>query len=154
MSIETALFLLRLLAGLCLAGFMVALFLMVWRSMKESEQRARGAGGAFSHLILEGPAQDQSAPAAERFLLQPITTIGRGAGNSIVLSDDFASAEHARITLERGKWWLEDRASRNGTRLNDEAINRPRILADGDVIGIGGHRLHFKLELGASTNDG
>ena len=144
-------FLLRLLAGLSLVGFMLTLFFITWRSMKEAEERSRGA---FSHLILERPAPDQSTKDAERFSLQPITTIGRAAGNLIVLPDDFASAEHARITFKNGRWWLEDRGSRNGTCLNDEALDQRTILADGDVISIGEHRLHFKQELGAAADNG
>ena len=144
MSIEVALFLLRLLAGLSLAGFLLALFTVIWRNMKQTEREMQAARTAHGYLISQGANGEQPGSADERFPLHPISTFGRSAGNSIVVNDDFVSAEHARIILERGQWWLEDCDSRNGTRLNGEAIAGRTILTDGDVIGIGNYR--YRLE--------
>lgn len=142
MSFETTIFLLRLLAGLSLVGFLLALFGVIWRNLNQLERSAASASSEHGYLIRELPDQ---MDAAERWALRPIVTLGRAGSNAIVVDDSFASAEHARIILEQEKWWLEDRRSRNGTRLNDDQIARRTILADGDVIGIGHHRfrIHF-----------
>ena len=47
--------------------------------------------------------------------------------------------------MRNGQWWLEDRASRNGTLLNGVPVQQPVIVTDGDVIGIGNY--HFRLEM-------
>ena len=147
MSIEIALFLLRLLAGLSLAGFLLALFIIIWRNMKQTEREMQAALTAHGYLIVQGANGEQSGSADERFPLHPISTFGRSASNSIVVDDDFVSAEHARIVLEQGHWWLEDCNSRNGTRLNGEAIAGRTILTDGDVIGIGNYRYRLDLSV-------
>ena len=141
MSLEQSIFFLRLLAGLSLAGFLLTLFIVIWRNLNQIQQGAAPAPSKHGYLVCEQP----QAGDAERWALSPILTLGRSGGNAIVVNDDFASAEHARIILEQDKWWLEDRQSRNGTHLNDDVIRRRTILADGDVIGIGHYRFRIHL---------
>ena len=147
MSAELALFALRLLAGLSLAGFLLLLFFMIWRSLNASERQLRLARAAQARLLRADPAPDGTSAYSEGIALQPLTTIGRAASNTIVVGDDFVSAEHARIVFEQGRWWLEDRASRNGTRLNRENIQSKAILKGGDEIGIGKDRFIVQLPL-------
>ncbi len=141
MSIEVAVFALRLLAGLSLVGYLMALFFVILRNEAQAglRQRLRSTSHAFLQR-LEPP--DESG---QRLALGALFTLGRGAGNSLVLSDDYASAQHAQIEAVNGQYWLQDRDSRNGTFLNGDAIAQRTALADGDIIGIGRHR--FRLEL-------
>jgi len=141
-NIEVTIFLLRLLAGLCLAGFLLALFVIIWRNAGAAVYQPAAAGAMHGYLVCEQPAL---AGDALRCSLRPIVTLGRAEGNTVVIRDDFASANHARIVLEGGKWWLEDRGSRNGTQLNGETILRRTILTDGDEIGIGKYRYRLHL---------
>ena len=145
MSVEAAVFILRLLAGLSLLGFLAVLCVIVWRSMRQVDRQLAAARMAHGYLTSLPSNAAQANLAAERFPLHAITTLGRSASNTIVVDDDFASAQHARIVLEDGQWWLEDRRSRNGTRLNDVAIDQRTILTDSDVIGIG--NFNFRLTL-------
>ncbi len=142
MNIEVTIFLLRLLGVLSLLGFLLALFVVIWRNAGAAVQPLAAAGAGPGYLVCEQP---RLAGDALRCTLRPIVTLGRAAGNTVVVSDDFASANHARILLESGKWWLEDRQSRNGTLLNGETIIRRTILTDGDEIGIGRHRYRLHL---------
>ncbi len=82
----------------------------------------------------------------ERFVLDgPSITIGRAPGNTVLLTEDeFASGKHARIYWQDGKWWLEDRNSSNGTRVNNEIITERWKLSPKDVIKIG--RTSFRIE--------
>jgi pSer/pThr/pTyr-binding forkhead associated (FHA) protein len=73
-----------------------------------------------------------------------IYTIGRSDNNSIMITDPYASGEHALLTWRNGQWWLEDRDSRNGTLLNDMPVDTPLIIGHGDVIGIGQMQLRFE----------
>lgn len=147
MSAELALFLLRLVAGLSLAGFLLLLFFIIWRSLKASERQLRGARALQARLLREHRNPEGTSVYAEGIALQPLTTIGRSAGNLIVVNDDFASLEHARIILDQGHWWLEDCDSRNGTRLNRENIAARSKLKNGDVIGIGNASFMAQLPL-------
>jgi len=77
--------------------------------------------------------------------LLPLTSLGRSPTNSVVVEDTFASGDHALIAMRGGRWWLEDRGSRNGTLLNDIPVHGPMILTHGDIIGIGAVKLRLEL---------
>ena len=144
MSTEVAVLILRVLAGLSLLAFLLILFAIVWRSMRQLDRQLQASRASYGYLTCL--RRDSRDSVAERYELSAYTTLGRSASNSIVVNDDFASAEHARIVLEDGQWWLEDQRSKNGTRLNDtRSSNRRNILADGDLIGIG--KLTYQLTL-------
>jgi len=76
-------------------------------------------------------------------------TIGRSrtAGNDIVLlNDDKVSTLHARIENDRaGHVSVVDLGSTNGITVNDIPVNRTRLLADGDVIGVGHSKIVFQV---------
>jgi hypothetical protein len=63
-------------------------------------------------------------------------TLGRG-DVEIQLDDPFASSRHARISRQGRTLVIEDLGSTNGTYLNDEPLNGPQPLHDGDRIRIG-----------------
>ena len=79
------------------------------------------------------------------YTLEDDTTIGRGPENSVCLLDDKVSRSHARLEIRDGNWVLHDLASRNGTYVNEQRVER-RILRGGDVIRVGETALKF-LEL-------
>ena len=80
----------------------------------------------------------------EEFPLGPHTTIGRHPDQSLQLLDRMISKEHAEITLNAdGEYVLRDVGSRNGTTVNDESVEVPRVLRNGDEIGLGNHILRF-----------
>jgi DNA-binding response OmpR family regulator len=73
----------------------------------------------------------------EHALAEEVSTIGRGVENDIVIVSKRVSREHARIRREGRKLFLEDLGSTNGTYLNDQRIQSPVILRDGDRITVG-----------------
>lgn len=46
-------------------------------------------------------------------------TVGRGAGNDVKMLDEEVSRQHLRITWNRGKVWVEDLGSMNGSEVVD-----------------------------------
>ena len=88
MNIELTIFLLRLVAGLSLTGFLLALFVVIWRSAS-AVQQPLPAGSVPGYLVCEQPALD---PTERRCALRPIVTLGRAEGNTVVINDDFARA--------------------------------------------------------------
>ena len=58
-----------------------------------------------------------------RLPLEPITTLGREAGNTLVLTDPLVSRHHARLTHQGGVWLVEDLGTHNGTWVDDRPVN-------------------------------
>ena len=73
-----------------------------------------------------------------------MTSMGRDAGNDVVVNDEAASARHAIVELADGAWWIEDQGSTNGTLLNGARIGRRERIRDGDVVDIGRVSLRFE----------
>lgn len=71
------------------------------------------------------------------------TTIGRSSSCDLVVPDLALSRQHAIIQRHGNRYVLADRASRNGTYLNQEKVRRAAALNDGDLIRFGSCRAHF-----------
>ena len=72
-----------------------------------------------------------------------VTFIGRSSTNDIVFDDPLVSGQHARISYEDGRYWIEDMGSTNGTSVNGEGISEKTALKDGYLIKIGGILVKF-----------
>ncbi len=86
-----------------------------------------------------GPELEILAPTGGRtsIPLEPVPfLIGRQDNNHLVLRDNRASRNHARIVFEAGQYWVEDLNSRNGITVNGEKVPRS-VLLDGSVVGFG-----------------
>jgi hypothetical protein len=67
---------------------------------------------------------------------QPIM-IGRANDSTLVLTDDYASSRHARLTSREGEWYVEDLGSTNGTYLDRTKVAAPTLVPEGVPIRIG-----------------
>ena len=65
------------------------------------------------------------------------TEFTAGRQGTLVISDEFASNQHARFMATRGRWYVEDLRSTNGTWLNGRQIHSAQWLKKGDQIWIG-----------------
>ena len=63
--------------------------------------------------------------------------IGRADDSTLVLTDDYASTRHARISQQDGVWFVEDLGSTNGTYLGQHKLSGPTPLEVGVPIRIG-----------------
>jgi pSer/pThr/pTyr-binding forkhead associated (FHA) protein len=78
------------------------------------------------------------------FLHKDRTTLGRRAGNDIVLDTMVVSAQHCAFDLEGvADVYLQDLGSTNGTYVNDRMVKERTRLSDGDVIAIGPYRIKY-----------
>ena len=82
--------------------------------------------------IRQGPRLDQTFE-----LHKDVYTLGREAGNDIIINDPQVSRHHARLTLQGGSYALEDLGSTNGTFVNGRRITGPTALSPGDMVGLG-----------------
>jgi VWFA-related protein len=97
------------------------------------------AGG--TRVIERGPKHlamlvDRARPD-RRYDLKGITNVGRARDNQVVLEDSTVSRHHAWIRSEGEAFLIFDIGSGNGTFVNDEQIDEPRILENGDIIRFG-----------------
>jgi pSer/pThr/pTyr-binding forkhead associated (FHA) protein len=63
--------------------------------------------------------------------------IGRAPDSTLVLTDDYASNRHARISLQDGIWLAEDLGSTNGTYLGQRKLDGPVQMELGIPLRIG-----------------
>jgi len=122
--------------------FLIRAFAALQRALAaERAVAARPAGIAF--LVVQRSVR--GAPrVGERMPLRAVSSIGRDAGNDVVLNDEAASARHALLEFADGEWWVEDSGSTNGTRVNGEVIRSRERLRYGDELGVG--RVALRLE--------
>ena len=64
-------------------------------------------------------------------------TIGRANDSTLVITDDYASSKHARLTPRDGQWLVEDLGSTNGTYLDRAKVGGPTPVPIGAPIRIG-----------------
>jgi hypothetical protein len=71
-------------------------------------------------------------------------TIGRAEDSTLVITDDFASARHARLMPREGGWFVEDLGSTNGTYLDRGKVSGPTPVPLGVPIRIGRTSLELR----------
>lgn len=147
MSPQLLLFLLRLLSAALLLAFLGLIAWLLYKDLQATRLVTVIKAVGYGCLrVLVSPLPN--GPAVNTvFDLSPVTTIGRGSRNSIVLEDNYVSSEHAVLTWRESQWWLEDLDSRNGTQLNDITLTGAAVVSVGDVFRVGS--VEFRLELPA-----
>ena len=102
--------------------------------------RKRGGRGPRHLVVTAGPLSGTRITLGDQAIL-----VGRADDSTLVLTDDFASSRHARLTNRGGQWYVEDLGSTNGTLVNGRRVGRQE-LADGDVIRIGHSVLVYRQD--------
>lgn len=93
----------------------------------------RRAGRPLKQLrVTAGPLAGTRITLGDQTIL-----IGRADDSTLVLTDDFASSRHARLTQREGRWYVEDLGSTNGTYLDQQRVQGPLAVAPGQPIRIG-----------------
>ncbi len=76
----------------------------------------------------------------------PEVIIGRSPACDCFLNDNTVSAQHSQVVYKHGQWWLSDLGSTNGTFLNEQRLETPAVLRDGDNIRCGQVLLSAAIE--------
>jgi hypothetical protein len=139
-------------------GFLALLWLFIYGMIRVIRTELR-TSGAPKVTVSNRPKKARRAPAADPRpqrgqLSQLIVTegalagtrialtgkpilIGRANDSTLVLTDDYASTRHARISETNNVWYLEDLGSTNGTYVGQTKVSGPIPLEAGVVIRIG-----------------
>ena len=151
-------------------GFLVLLYLFIWRVVRTASRDLRGGASQESMILAPQNAAEQkrrqrdrergrvkaagklvvvSSPALRTGETHTIDSgpllVGREGENDIALGhDEFSSSRHARVEPRRDGVWVEDMGSTNGTYVNGVRLTKPRKLSSGDVIRVGETDLRFE----------
>jgi len=85
-------------------------------------------------LVLEGPM------SGEQFDIdKEVVFVGRSTGNDIRIRDDAVSRRHLKIFSVESCYFIEDLKTKNGTMINDEALDAgfARLITENDRIQLG-----------------
>ena len=107
------------------------------KAAKVPKQRAprarRGAPATPSRLVIVEP----SDRAGAEFSLGEELTLGRAAGCSVVLDEQYVSQVHARAFVRDGSVFVEDLGSTNGTWVNGSRAVGQMPARPGDRVQVG-----------------
>jgi hypothetical protein len=143
-------------------GFLVLLYLFIWRIVRTASRDLRAP--QQESMVLPPPERAERRPARRsrpgrlvvvaspalragevRMLDSAPLTLGRGFGNDVSLDrDEYVSTRHARIEPRRDGFWIQDEGSTNGTFVNGDKLTEPHRLQPGDLIRIGDTDLRFE----------
>ncbi|WP_026918061.1 FHA domain-containing protein FhaB/FipA [Gordonia shandongensis] len=100
---------------------------------RENRQRGARPRGAARYLVVTA-----GALANTRITLgsQPVL-IGRADDSTLVLTDDYASERHARLSRRGDDWYIEDLGSTNGTYLDRSKVTTAVRAPIGTPIRVG-----------------
>jgi pSer/pThr/pTyr-binding forkhead associated (FHA) protein len=133
-------FILRIILAASLYVFIGIMFLTIWRQLKT---QIKILSPEINNMLRLIPVDDEQFDTIE--IKQAEVIVGRDPNNKIYISDETVSAQHCRIYISDQQWWINDLNSTNGTYLNDEIIDRPCVLTDGDMIMFG--QVKFSIQV-------
>jgi pSer/pThr/pTyr-binding forkhead associated (FHA) protein len=73
----------------------------------------------------------------EKQFQKPEIILGRDPDCDFILTDETISLRHCKLSFHHKQWWANDLNSTNGTLLNNNLIDAPTIITDGDEIRLG-----------------
>ncbi len=64
-------------------------------------------------------------------------TIGRAVSSDIVITDEYASTQHAKLVLMNDDWLIQDLNSTNGTYLAGTRVGTPAVVKLNTPVKVG-----------------
>lgn len=135
----------RMIAGMFTLLFIVILYVIIYYALKimykdvknggKKRKPARTSGSYGLEIINSGNGRDLKEGSI--IPIRSDLSIGRKDNNSIILSDQHVSGNHAKIVVRNNGLFLEDLNSTNGTYLNGKKISSRIKLSNKDEIQIG-----------------
>ncbi|TPG35118.1 FHA domain-containing protein FhaB/FipA [Mycolicibacterium hodleri] len=137
-------------------GFLLLLWLFIWsvlRILRTDIYAPTGAVMVKRGLALRGtllPSRGQARNTPRQLVVtegaltgtriqlgaQPVL-IGRADDSTLVLTDDYSSTRHARLSPRGSEWYVEDLGSTNGTYLDRAKVTTAVRVPMGTPVRIG-----------------
>ena len=137
-------------------GFLLLLWLFIWsvlRILRTDIYAPTGAVMVKRGLALRGtllPSRGERRNTPRQMIVtegaltgtriqlgsQPVL-IGRADDSTLVLTDDYASTRHARLSPRGSEWYVEDLGSTNGTYLDRAKVTTAVRVPMGTPVRIG-----------------
>ncbi|WP_010539716.1 FHA domain-containing protein FhaB/FipA [Dietzia alimentaria] len=102
------------------------------RTERKTGLFGRGSGAIRYLVVTQGALSGTRITLSE----QPVL-LGRADSCTLVIDDDYASNQHARLSPHGPDWFLEDLGSTNGTYLDRTRVTTPVKVDAGTPIRIG-----------------
>ena len=135
----------KMIAGVFGLIFIVILYVIIYYALKimykdvknggKRRRPARANGNYGLEIINSGNGRDLKEGSI--IPIRSDLSIGRKDSNSIILTDQHVSGNHAKIVVRNNGLFLEDLNSTNGTYLNGKKISSRIKLNNKDEIRIG-----------------
>ena len=134
---------------ICALALLYLFFFRVLRAVWAEVAPARASGRAPAPSRPRAPARRGKADGDALVIVEPRdqkghrhvigdeATIGRAAGCSISVTDNYTSQLHARVFHRDGALHVEDLGSTNGTYVNGTKVTAPLPLKRGDQVKVG-----------------
>jgi type II secretory pathway predicted ATPase ExeA len=123
--------------------------------MREHERHAERTGqfgAAADHPVGRLEIMYQDHLVSEFRLPKGRAIIGRTPDNDVQIQSRFVSRHHAQVVSDQTQSVVEDLNSTNGVFIRSQRVKQ-QVLADGDIIQIGEHKLLYRDLRGASTHN-
>ena len=125
-------------------AFIIVLYFIIYYALKIMYKDVKGSGrrrksSAAKNYGLEvlSVGENSNLEEGSILLLNGLITIGRKDGNTIKLTDQYVSGNHAKIVVKNNEILIEDLNSTNGVFINDEKVDKYAKLRANDKIRIG-----------------
>ena len=125
-------------------AFIIVLYFIIYYALKIMYKDVKGGGrrrqsSAKKNYGIEvlSVGENSNLEEGSILLLNGVITIGRKEGNTIRLTEPYASGNHAKIVVKNNEILIEDLNSTNGVFINDEKINGYAKIRANDKIRIG-----------------
>jgi len=141
---------LRILAAIALYAFLGWALFLIWRSLRQNALEISSRQVMPLDLLIYSPEEEK---VLLHFSSNDVV-IGRDSDCECKLTHGTVSARHARLTFHHNQWWVDDLQSTNGTKLNDESLQTPTVVVNGDTIKCGETTLTVILNTESQLSSG
>jgi S-DNA-T family DNA segregation ATPase FtsK/SpoIIIE len=105
----------------------------------------RGAAAVAGKTLGTLEIVNEGVHKGQKFEIRsPLTHIGRGAHNDIVLDDESVSDSHAKLQKREGGWYVADVGSTNGTYVAGKRVLGDQALTGSPDVRFGGVKMIFR----------
>lgn len=138
-NVELILFFLKYFFVILVFLFISSVIKLIYLDISDTSRYLSTVEDSLAYIKLINLKEAFNFKVYESYAIGEDTTIGRKRICDIKINCPYLSKRHARIFLYKGKFYVEDLGSTNGTFVgNHQVLEKPVRIKDGDKISFGG----------------